>query len=168
MQQRGHGSGAPLQAADAGADSSHTACGHRVDADAVNLGFNTVVDSTGAAQLAQGKPLQGGWTLVESTSEISAHNDRKYARIASFMMPIRDALMCDIATVDEADWRSLTQVLTLNDIKMEQDLSGTPPRARLLHRGHLRPAQGRRGLSPNDEVSRGGGARVEVHRLPGF
>jgi hypothetical protein len=117
----------PLQAADAGADSSNTACGHRVDADAVNLGFNTVVDSTGAAQSAQGKPLQEGWTLVESTSEISVHNDREYARIASFMMPIRDALMCDIATVDEADWLSLTQVLTLNDIKMEQDLSGTPP-----------------------------------------
>jgi len=43
------------------------------------------------------------------------------------MMPIRDALMCDIATLDESDWLSLTQILTLNNIRTEQDLSGTPP-----------------------------------------
>jgi hypothetical protein len=43
------------------------------------------------------------------------------------MMPIRDALICDIAALDESDWLSLTQILTLNEIRIEQNLSGAPP-----------------------------------------
>jgi hypothetical protein len=35
--------------------------------------------------------------------------------------------MCDMATLDEAEWRSMTQILTVNSIRTEQDLSGTPP-----------------------------------------
>ncbi len=102
-------------------------CGHRVDTEAVNFGFNVVLDTAGTTQPPQGRPLQEGWTLAESPTEIDDHNGREYAQVASYMMPIRDALICDIATLDEADWLSLTQVLTLNDIKTEQDLSGPPP-----------------------------------------
>ena len=103
-----------------------TSCGHRIDTAIVNFGFNIVLDTSGAAQIAQGKPLQEGWTLAESHDEIDDHNDREYARIAAYMMPIRDALMCDIAALKEADWLSLTEILTLNNIKIAQDLSGTP------------------------------------------
>ena len=103
------------------------ACGHQVDPGVVSFGFNIVVDSSGATQAAQGRPLQEGWRLETSSDEVEDHNSREYARIASFMMPIRDALMCDIAALDEAEWLSLTQILTLNDIRREQDLSGTPP-----------------------------------------
>jgi hypothetical protein len=108
-------------------DQQDGSCGHRMDAAVVNLGFNIVLDETATTQVAQGRPLQENWTLAESTAEITDHNDREYARIASYMMPIRDALMCDIATLDEAERQSLTQVLTLNNIRTEQDLSGTPP-----------------------------------------
>ncbi len=112
---------------DAGDTEIDSSCGHRVDAEVVDFGFNVVLDTTDTTQPAQGRPLQEGWTLAESPTEIDDHNDREYAQIASYMMPIRDALICDIATLDEADWLSLTQVLTLNDIKTEQDLSGPPP-----------------------------------------
>lgn len=102
-------------------------CGHRVEPTVVNLGFNVVLDTAGATQSPQGRPLQENWTLAESSTEVTDHNSREYARIASYMMPIRDALMCDMATIDEATWLSLTQILTLNSIRTEQDLSGTPP-----------------------------------------
>ena len=102
-------------------------CGHRIEPAMVNFGFNIVLDTSGTTQVAQGKPLQEGWTLAESATEIDDHNDREYARIAATMMPIRDALMCDIATLEKTDWLLMTEILTLNNIKTEQDLSGTPP-----------------------------------------
>ena len=108
-------------------ESSNDSCGHRVDTEIVAFGFNVVLDATGTTQPPQGRPLQEGWTLAESPTEVDDHNSREYAQIASYMMPIRDALICDIASLDEAAWLSLTQVLTLNDIKTEQDLSGAPP-----------------------------------------
>jgi hypothetical protein len=104
-----------------------SACGHRVDTETVVLGFNVVLDTTGTTQAPQGRPLQAGWALAESAAEVTDHNSREYARITSYMMPIRDALMCDMATLDEAEWRSMTQILTVNSIRTEQDLSGTPP-----------------------------------------
>jgi len=112
---------------DEGSDTSISSCGHRVNAAIVNYGFNIVIDTAGKTQPAQGRPLQEGWTLVESPTEITDHNNREYARIAAYMMPIRDALLCDIATLSKADWLSMTQLLTLNDIKTKQDLSGKPP-----------------------------------------
>jgi hypothetical protein len=102
-------------------------CGHRIDAAIVEFGFNIVLNTSGTTQVAQGKPLQESWTLAKSPSEIDNHNDREYAQIAAAMMPIRDALMCDIAMLEKTDWLFLTQTLTLNNIRMEQDLSGTPP-----------------------------------------
>jgi hypothetical protein len=65
--------------------------------------------------------------LENLLSLIGDHNSREYALIASYMMPIRDALSCDIAVLDKTDWLTLTQILTLNNIKTEQDLSGSPP-----------------------------------------
>ena len=117
---------------DSGANTSSNgaereSCGHRVEPAIVSFGFNLVVDSAGSPQVPQGRPIQEGWGLVASSDEILEHNHREYARIVSYMMPIRDALMCDIATLDEAEWISMTQILTLNGIKTEQDLSGTPP-----------------------------------------
>ena len=112
---------------DADTADQSSSCGHRVDPAMVNLGFNLVLDTSGTTQSPQGRPLQEDWTLAESLAEVTDHNGREYARIASYMMPIRDALMCDIATLNEEEWLSLTQILTLNNIRTEQDLSGTPP-----------------------------------------
>jgi hypothetical protein len=112
---------------DTGTDDPGSSCGHRVDTAIVSVGFNVVLDTSGATQSPQGRPLQEGWTLAESATEIEDHNSREYARIASYMMPIRDALVCDIAALEKTDWLALTQILTLNDIRTVQDLSGTPP-----------------------------------------
>ena len=41
-------------------------------------------------------------------------------------MPIRDALMCDLSETSVTSWQTLTSILSLNNIKTVQDLSGTP------------------------------------------
>jgi len=109
------------------AQEPNNSCGHRVDPATVNFGYNVVLNERGSTQRPQGRPLQEGWTLGQSATEIDDHNRREYARIASYMMPVRDALMCDIATLDRANWLAMTQILTLNNIKTQQNLAGRPP-----------------------------------------
>ena len=100
-------------------------CGHRVDLNIVMLGDNVVLSETGTVQPPQGRPIQQGWTLGRSTEPITDHNEREYARIASYMMPIRDALICDPDKTSLTLWQTLTAILRLNNIKIVQDLSGT-------------------------------------------
>ena len=101
-------------------------CGHRVDPNIVTLGQNVVLSETGTVQPPQGRPIQEGWTLGRSTESITDHNEREYARIASYMMPIRDAIICDLDKASLTLWQTLTAILRLNNIKTVQALSGTP------------------------------------------
>ena len=101
-------------------------CGHRVDPAIVAFGENVVLDETGAEQGPQGRPIQEGWTLARASQTVTDHNSREYARIASYAMPFRDALMCDLSTTTLQAWQTPTAILTLNGIKTVQDLSGTP------------------------------------------
>ena len=101
-------------------------CGHRVAPSIVSLGQNVVLSESGEVQPAQGRPLQEGWTLGRAAESITDHNEREYARVASYMMPIRDAIMCDLDETSLTIWQILTEILRLNNIKTVQDLSGTP------------------------------------------
>ena len=101
-------------------------CGHNIDPNIINIGFNEVVDADGKVKEPQGRPLQQGDTLQAITTETTDNNKREYARVASYMMQIRDALMCDIANISETQWSEISRILTLNGIKTKQDLSGTP------------------------------------------
>ena len=65
-------------------------------------------------------------SLIFATEEVTG-NDVAYAEVALIMMPIRDALMCDIESTTATQWAELTAVLTANGIKTIQDLSGAPP-----------------------------------------
>jgi len=60
------------------------------------LGQNVVLSESGEIQPPQGRPIQKGWTLARSATSITDHNEREYARVASYIMPIRDAIMCDL------------------------------------------------------------------------
>ena len=101
-------------------------CGHGVDPSIVSLGQNVVLSESGEIQPPQGRPIQKGWTLARSATSITDHNEREYARVASYMMPIRDAIMCDLDETSLTVWQTLTAILRLNNIKTVQDLSGTP------------------------------------------
>lgn len=107
-------------------DLETTDCGHRVDPSIVSLGQNVVLSESEEIQTPQGRPIQEGWTLGRSAELITAHNEREYARVASYMMPIRDAIMCDLDETSLTLWQTLTAILRLNNIKTVQDLSGTP------------------------------------------
>ena len=99
---------------------------HRVDAAIVAFGENVVLNEAGVVQAPQGQPIQEGWTLDRAAETVTGQNEREYARIASYMMPIRDGLICDLATTTLSAWQTLTAILRLNNIKTVQDLSGTP------------------------------------------
>ena len=107
-------------------DLETTDCGHQVDSNIVSLGQNVVLSESGEIQPPQGRPIQERWTLGQSATSITDHNEREYARVASYMMPIRDAIMCDLDETSLALWQTLTAILRLNNIKTVQDLSGTP------------------------------------------
>ena len=107
-------------------DLETTDCGHRVDSNIVSLGQNVVLSESGEIQPPQGRPIQERWTLGQSATSITDHNEREYARVASYMMPIRDAIMCDLNETSLTLWQTLTAILRLNNIKTVQDLSGTP------------------------------------------
>ncbi|GIT50244.1 MAG: hypothetical protein Ct9H300mP15_04570 [Gemmatimonadota bacterium] len=107
-------------------DLETTDCGHRVDSNIVSLGQNVVLSESGEIQPPQGRPIQERWTLGQSATSITDHNEREYARVASYMMPIRDAIMCDLDETSLTLWQTLTAILRLNNIKTVQDLSGTP------------------------------------------
>ena len=108
------------------ADLETEDCGHRVDSNIVSLGQNVVLSESGEIQPPQGRPIQERWTLGQSATSITDHNEREYARVASYMMPIRDAIMCDLNETSLTLWQTLTAILRLNNIKTVQDLSGTP------------------------------------------
>ena len=117
----------PTVAATSSSEPAGEPCGHGLDPGLVSFGYNAVIGADGALKPPQGRPLQEGDTLVRTVAEVTGSNAAAYARVAAFMMPIRDALMCDLAVTSEEEWLALTRVLTLNGIKTTQDLSGTPP-----------------------------------------
>ncbi len=92
----------------------------------VRYGYNKLIDAQGNEVPPQGRPTQVGYQLLVLSQYVPEHNNREMARIFAIMSPIREALMCDVTNVSEAKWAELTKVLTLNNIKVTQQLSGTP------------------------------------------
>jgi hypothetical protein len=106
--------------------SGDSKCGSEFNPAIVRTGYNEVVDASGTVLSPQGKPLQVGDTLEAVETEITEQNEVAYAQVTSYMIPIRNALMCNIDALTNAQWTDLTSILTVNDIKTKQDLSGTP------------------------------------------
>ncbi len=92
----------------------------------VSYGYNKVLDNMDTEVAPTGRPIQVGYQLVGTTAYVSDQNKREWALIFSLMSPIREALSCDVTSVTQTEWDDLTEVLDLNSIKTNQDLSGTP------------------------------------------
>ncbi len=103
-----------------------TASCHNLEAGTAAYGYNQVLDADGVVKDPQGKPFQEGDSLRRVYTYVTNANERAYARIFSYMAPIRDALMCNFDSLTLTEWQRLTQILTVNGIKTTQDLSGTP------------------------------------------
>jgi len=92
---------------------------HKLNADLISYGFNLIVDADGRELRPSGAPLEGGERLVLTDEFQEDHNTREYARIVSIMAPIRDAILYHFEEMSRAEWLDLTEVLTLNGIKVQ-------------------------------------------------
>ena len=91
---------------------------HKLDPNLISNGYNLVVDSEGGVLKPAGAPLEGGEGLTLTDTYVEDHNTREYARIVSIMAPIRDAILYHFEEMTRDEWLALTDVLTLNGIKV--------------------------------------------------
>ena len=92
---------------------------HKLDAGVVSFGYNLVVDREGNTLPPSGLPLHGGEQLILTDVYQDDHNTREYARIYTIMAPIRDTILYHFEETSKEEWLALTEVLTLNNIKIE-------------------------------------------------
>lgn len=99
---------------------------HNIDPGKVSYGYNIVVDRGGNEVSPSGRPLQGGESLLLTTEYQNAPNVREYARVVSFMAPIRDAILYNVEHTSKDEWLALTQILGINNIKTTDASTITP------------------------------------------
>lgn len=92
---------------------------HQLDENLVAHGYNLVVDKDGNILTPRATPLHGGEKLILTESYQDDHNTREYARIYTFMAPIRDTILYHFEETSKEEWFAITAVLTLNNIKTE-------------------------------------------------
>ena len=90
---------------------------HKLIKTKVSYGYNQVVDRKGQALRPGGKPLQGGERLILTKEYQKDPNVREYARVFTYMAPIRDALLYNFNDITKTEWLELTQILKINKIK---------------------------------------------------
>ena len=95
---------------------------HKLDPELISYGFNLVVDADGRELRPSGAPLEGGERLVLTEQYQEDYNVREYALIVSIMAPIRDAILYHFEEMSRDEWLELTEVLTLNGIKVQDAL----------------------------------------------
>jgi len=90
---------------------------HKLDKTKVSYGYNQVVDRQGRVLRPGGRPLQGGERLILTGEFQKDSNIREYARVFTYMAPIRDALLYNFSDTTKKEWLELTQILKINKIK---------------------------------------------------
>ena len=90
---------------------------HKLIKTKVSYGYNQVVDRKGQVLRPGGRPLQGGERLILTKEYQTDPNVREYARVFTYMAPIRDALLYNFDNTTKKKWLELTQILKINKIK---------------------------------------------------
>ena len=90
---------------------------HKLIKTKVSYGYNQVVDRKGQVLRPGGRPLQGGERLILTKEYQKDPNVREYARVFTYMAPIRDALLYNFNDTTKKEWLELTQILKINKIK---------------------------------------------------
>ncbi|MBU1239125.1 hypothetical protein KJ865_05385 [Myxococcota bacterium] len=71
-------------------------------------------------------PLGGGEGLLVTETYQEDHNTREYAREVAIMAQIRDTVLYHFEETSLEQWRLVTEVLALNNIKTEEAPEATP------------------------------------------
>lgn len=101
---------------------------HNLDPEIVKEGYNLVVDERGNVVRPGGRPIQEGYSLILVDEYVQDPNKRAHAKVFAIMAPIRDVLIFHIQKTSLQEWRTLTRILSSNDIKIDQWLGGPTPR----------------------------------------
>ena len=104
---------------------------HIVDRDGVFLFFMNeavAVNSSGEILQARGTPAFNGDELVKHSRDGMTDDEKAFHRVMAIMFPIRNALMYDIADIDQATWDEFISELKIREIKDKTFTDGATPR----------------------------------------
>ena len=86
------------------------------------------VNSTGKILQPRGTPAFNGDELVKHSKDGTTDGEETFHRVMAIMFPIRNALMYDIADINQATWDELVSGLKIRGIKDKIFTDGVTPR----------------------------------------
>jgi hypothetical protein len=86
------------------------------------------VNASGTVLEARGTPAMDGDELVQASLDEMTDDATSFHRVMAIMYPIRNALMYDIAAVDQAQWDELVTELASREIKETTFTGGATPK----------------------------------------
>ena len=85
-------------------------------------------DSSGEVLKATGKPAQDGDDMIKSSQEGLTSDEKSFHKVMAIMYPIRNALMYDIADLNQSKWDELITELQKRGIKDTTFTDGSTPK----------------------------------------
>ena len=86
------------------------------------------VNSEGTTLQARGTPAFDGDQLIQSSQEGLSEDEKAFHKVMAIMFPIRNALMYDIASVNQDEWNLLVNELETREIKETTFTDGQTPK----------------------------------------
>ena len=86
------------------------------------------VNSEGTTLQARGTPAFDGDQLIQSSQEGLSDDEKAFHKVMAIMFPIRNALMYDIASVNQDEWNALVSELEIREIKETTFTDGATPK----------------------------------------
>ena len=93
-----------------------------------NINEATAADSSGEVLKATGKPAQDGDYMIKSSQDGLTNDEKSFHKVMAIMYPIRNALMYDIADLNQSKWDELITELQKRGIKETTFTNGNTPK----------------------------------------
>ena len=93
-----------------------------------SLNEAVAANSSGVALEAKGTPAGDGDDLIQSSQSDMTDDQKAFHKVMAIMFPIRNALMYDIASLNQSNWDQLIADLTTRKIKETTYTDGSTPK----------------------------------------
>ena len=93
-----------------------------------NINEAAAGDSSGEVLKASGKPAQDGDDMIKSSQDGLTNDEKSFHKVMAIMYPIRNALMYDIADLNQSKWDELITELKKRGIKDKTFTDGNTPK----------------------------------------
>ena len=97
-----------------------------------NINEAAAGDSSGEVLKATGKPAQDGEDMIKSSQEGLTNDEKSFHKVMAIMYPIRNALMYDIADLNQSKWDELITELQKRGIKRQPSLKAVLQKTTIL------------------------------------